>query len=63
MPARTWIRSCSRSALASMAFVLTAVHAGAQDGTATTRQTELSSITVVDALNLFPNVGALYLPC
>jgi len=59
MPARTWLRSCLLSVLLSSALVLTPVDARAQDGPETAGQFELSSIKVVDALNLFPNVGAL----
>ena len=59
MPARTWLRSCPPSVLLSLALVVTPVDARAQDGPETAGQTELSSIKVVDALNLFPNVGAL----
>jgi len=59
MPARTWLRSCLLSVLLSPALVLTPVDARAQDGPETAGQFELSSIKVVDALNLFPNVGAL----
>jgi hypothetical protein len=40
-------------------LVLTPVAARAQDGPKTVGQIELSSIKVVDAFNLFPNVGAL----
>jgi hypothetical protein len=59
MPARTWLRPCPLSVLLSLALVLTPVDARAQDGPKTVGQIELSSIKVVDALNLFPNVGAL----
>jgi hypothetical protein len=45
--------------LLSAALLFTPVDARAQDGPKTAGQIELSSIKVVDALNLFPNVGAL----
>jgi hypothetical protein len=45
--------------LLSLALVLTSVDARAQDGPKRFGESELSSIKVVDALNLFPNVGAL----
>ena len=59
MPARTWLRSCPPSVLLSLALLLTPVDARAQDKPETVGQSDLSSIRVVDALNLFPNVGAL----
>jgi hypothetical protein len=58
MPARTWLRSCPVLVL-SLGLVLTPVDARAQGAPNTVGQIELSSIKVVDALNLFPNVGAL----
>jgi hypothetical protein len=45
--------------LLSLALLLTPVDARAQDKPETAGQSDLSSIRVVDALNLFPNVGAL----
>jgi hypothetical protein len=59
MPAGSWLRSCPPSVLLSLALLLTPVDTRAQDGPETVGQVELSSIKVVDALNLFPNVGAL----
>ena len=59
MPARTWLHSCALSVLFSLALLFTPVDARAQDGPETVGRIELSSIKVVDALNLFPNVGAL----
>ena len=58
MPARTWLRSYP-SVLLSLALLFTPVDAHAQDNTETVGQPDLASIRVVDALNLFPNVGAL----
>ena len=59
MPAGTWLRSCPPSVLLSLALLFTPVDACAQDKPETVGQSDLSSIRVVDALNLFPNVGAL----
>jgi Trypsin len=59
MPAGTWLRSCPPSVLLSLALLFTPVDARAQDRPETAGQSDLSSIRVVDALNLFPNVGAL----
>ena len=59
MPAGTWLRSCPPSVLLSLALLFTPVDARAQDKPETVGQSDLSSIRVVDALNLFPNVGAL----
>ena len=59
MPAGTWLRSCPPSVLLSLALLFSPVGARAQDRPETAGQIELSSIKVVDALNLFPNVGAL----
>jgi hypothetical protein len=59
MPARTWLRSCSPSVLLSLALLFTPVEVRAQHEPDTVDQPDLSSIRVVDALNLFPNVGAL----
>jgi hypothetical protein len=59
MPAGTWLRSCPRSVLLSLALLFTTVDARAQPKPEKAGQSDLSSIRVVDALNLFPNVGAL----
>ena len=59
MPAGTWLRSCPPSVLLSLALLFTPVDVRAQDEPETVDQPDLSSIRVVDALNLFPNVGAL----
>ena len=59
MPAGTWRHSCPPSVLLSLALLFTPGDARAQDKPETVAQSDLSSIRVVDALNLFPNVGAL----
>jgi Trypsin len=59
MPARTWIRSGPPCVVLSVCLLLTPVDARAQDEPQAAGQPDLSSIRVVDALNLFPNVGAL----
>ena len=59
MPARLWLRSSSPSVLFSLALLFTPVEARAEAKLETAGQSELSSIKIVDALNLFPNVGAL----
>jgi hypothetical protein len=59
MPAKPWLRSCPPSVLLSLALLFSPVDARAQDQLQTEGQPDLSSIRVVDALNLFPQVGAL----
>ena len=59
MPAGTWLRSCPSSVLLSLALLFSPVNARAQGRPGTAGQVELSSIKIVDAFNLFPNVGAL----
>src|SRR5262245_13015247 len=59
MPAGTWLRLCPPSVLLSLALQFTPVNARAQDAPNTVGQIELSSLKIVDAFNLFPNVGAL----
>jgi hypothetical protein len=58
MPAGTWLRSCP-PVLLSLALLVTPLHARAQVNPDAVGRSDLSSIKVVDAFNLFPNVRAL----
>jgi hypothetical protein len=59
MPARTWLRSCPPCVLLSLALLVSQVDARAQNELETAGQPDLPSVRLVDALSLFPNVGAL----
>jgi hypothetical protein len=59
MPAGTRLRACVLSVLLPLALVFTRFEAHGQGGPKAPGRIELSSIKIVDALNLFPNVGAL----
>jgi hypothetical protein len=58
MPARTWLRSCPPCVLLSLARLVSQVDARAQNELETAGQPDLPSARHVDALSLFPNVGA-----